>query len=112
MKRNKSNKAPDKPVDPPSLLDDSMLDSLTMPADMRCPKCGSRMVEQWLKGLGILRGMPLRVKCTKCNYHNSWYGHIGEMLFMVEELPQGEFASFKVVAPKRRYKVKKPKRNA
>ena len=81
-----------------------------MPDDMRCPRCGAHMVEQWLKGIGAMLGSPLRVKCTKCNYRNSWYGHLGEMLFMVDELPQGAYASFEVAVPKKKYSGKKSQR--
>jgi len=100
---------PDSPI---LIPDDSMLEGRPMPEDMRCPKCGSSMVEQWLKGLGALMGSPLRVRCTKCNYRNSWYGHIGEMLFMVDELPQGAYARYETAVVKEKYPSRKRKRRS
>ena len=104
-KKLPSAKIADAPIRIP---DERSLEGRVMSPDMHCPKCGATMIEQWLKGMMML-GTPLRIKCTKCDYHNSWYGHIGEMLFMVDELPEGAYAHFKTVAIKKQYNDKKPK---
>lgn len=66
-------------------LEKLFIEKIEVPAPKsdRCPKCDSEFVFVYI---GLWSYLPTQVKCTKCDYKESWYNHVGKLLMSVEKM--------------------------